>query len=366
MEESIGYMREAAEAGSISGDGKFTKLCTEELMEITGAKQLMLTTSGSTSLDMAAMLCDLKEGDEVILPSFTFSSTANAAVLAGATPVFIDIRPDTMNMDEQLIEDAITDKTKAVFAVHYAGVSCDMDKMTEITHRHGLKLVEDAAQCLMSSYKGRPLGTFGDFGCISFHETKNFTMGEGGALIIKDPEDKLRAEILREKGTDRSRFFRGEIDKYSWVDKGSSYLPSDLNTAYLYPQLLRADEITADRLASWQHYYDALSPLAGRGLIELPIVPEGCVHNGHIFYIKLRDLEQRTRFIGHMASHDIRTVFHYVPLHSAAAGRKYGRFHGEDRYTTKESERLVRLPLYFGLSESDRQKVIDAALSFFD
>ena len=366
LEDSSRYMREAALAGYISGDGKFTKLCSQELKKITGAEHVNLTTSGSTSLDMAAILCGLKEGDEVILPSFTFSSTANAVVLTGATPVFTDIRPDTMNIDENLIEDAITDKTKAIFPVHYAGVACEMDRIMEIAKAHDLKVVEDAAQCVMSTYKGTPLGTIGDFGCISFHETKNLTMGEGGALIIKDRQDVYKAEILREKGTDRSRFFRGEIDKYSWVDKGGSYLPSDLNAAYLYPQLLSVAEITADRVASFEHYFEALSPLADKELIELPVIPEGCVHNGHIFYIKLKDLQQRTSFIAHMKSKQIGAVFHYVPLHSAAAGIKYGRFHGEDRFTTRESERLVRLPMYFGLTESDRQLIIDEIFKFFE
>ena len=365
LKGTMDYLKEAVESGHISGDGKFTRLCTEMLKGIIGCDKLLITTSGSSSLDMAAVLCGLKEGDEVIMPSFTFSSTANAVVMRGAKPVFIDIRPDTMNMDENLIEPAITEKTRAVFAVHYAGVSCDMDAITEITKRYNLKLVEDAAQCIMSSYKGRPLGTFGDFGCFSFHETKNITMGEGGALTIKDKENFEAAEILREKGTNRSKFFRGEIDKYSWVDFGSSYLPSDLNAAYLYPQLREIDSIYQDRMNSYNEYYERLKPLADEGLLELPFVPDYCVHNAHIFYVKLRDLEQRTSFISYLKNNGVGAVFHYVPLHSSHAGIKYGRFNGDDVYTTKESERLARLPLYYGLTEADRNLVINTVYNYF-
>ncbi len=365
LDDSLEYIRQAIESQHISGDGRFTKLCTEKLIEQTGANKVLLTTSGSSALDMAAILCDLKEGDEVIMPSYTFSSTANAVVMRGAVPVFIDIRPDTMNMDEKLIEPAITEKTKAIAAVHYAGVSCEMDTIMDIAKRYGLKVIEDAAQGVMSSYKGKALGTIGDFGCFSFHETKNYTMGEGGAVIIRDSSNNERAEILREKGTNRSKFFRGEIDKYSWVDFGSSYLPSELNSAYLYPQLLAAKEIYDNRMDTYNEYYKAFKPLEEEGLLELPVVPKGCVHNAHIFFVKLKDLEQRTAFISHMKNNEVGTVFHYVPLHSAAAGLKYGRFHGTDIYTTKESERLVRLPLYYRLSDADRKQVIEAVYSFF-
>ena len=314
---------------------------------------------------MATLLCGLKEGDEVILPSFTFSSTANAVVLTGATPVFVDIRPDTMNLDETKIEAAITDRTKAIMPVHYAGVACEMDTIMDIAKRHGLKVIEDAAQGVMSYYKGRALGTIGDFGCYSFHETKNYSMGEGGALILAHKEDVEPAEILREKGTNRARFFRGQIDKYTWVEYGSSYLPSDMNAAYLWAQLLEADRINEDRLATWNAYAEAFRPLAQEGKIELPTVPADCVHNAHMFYVKLRDLAQRTAFIRYLRDREISSVFHYIPLHSSPAGLKFGRFCGEDVYTTRESDRLARLPLYYGMKPEDRERVIDTVLSFF-
>ena len=314
---------------------------------------------------MATLLCGLKAGDEVLVPSFTFSSTATAIVLTGATPVFIDVRPDTMNIDETKLEEAITDKTRAIMAVHYAGVACEMDTIMDIAARHNLKVIEDAAQGVMSTYKGRPLGTIGDFGCYSFHETKNYSMGEGGALIIRNPEDNDSAEILREKGTNRARFFRGQVDKYTWVAYGSSYLPSDMNAAYLWAQLLEADKINDNRLAIWKTYSDAFAPLAEAGRIEVPFIPEGCVHNAHMYYIKLRDLEDRSAFIQYMKDRGIVTVFHYVPLHSSPAGEKFGRFHGEDRYTTSESDRLVRLPLYYGLTPEDQQYVIRTAMEYF-
>lgn len=355
----------AISCAHISGDGAFTKKCSEWMEDRFGAKKVMLTTSGSTALDMAAILCGIHPGDEVILPSFTFSSTANAFVLADAKLVFVDIRPDTMNIDERLIEQAITEKTKVIVPVHYAGVACEMDTIMDIAKRHGLLVVEDAAQGVMSTYKGRALGTIGDFGCYSFHETKNYSMGEGGAIVINNEAYIEKAEILREKGTNRSKFFRGQVDKYTWVDFGDSYLPSDINAAYLWPQLLAADEINKDRLASWNRYCEALKPLADAGKIELPTVPEECVHNGHMFYVKLKNVQQRTAFIDHLKKNGICSVFHYVPLHSAPAGIRFGRFNGEDRYTTSESDRLTRLPMYYGLTKEDQKKVIENVIGFF-
>ena len=361
----LDYVKQAIDAHKICGDGSFTKKCHSFLEERFGAQKALLTTSGTTALEMATLLCGLKAGDEVLVPSFTFSSTATAIVLTGATPVFIDVRPDTMNIDETKLEEAITDKTRAIMAVHYAGVACEMDTIMDIAARHNLKVIEDAAQGVMSAYKGRPLGTIGDFGCYSFHETKNYSMGEGGALIIRNPEDNDSAEILREKGTNRARFFRGQVDKYTWVAYGSSYLPSDMNAAYLWAQLLEADKINDNRLAIWKTYSDAFAPLAEAGRIEVPFIPEGCVHNAHMYYIKLRDLEDRSAFIQYMKDRGIVTVFHYVPLHSSPAGEKFGRFHGEDRYTTSESDRLVRLPLYYGLTPEDQQYVIRTAMEYF-
>ena len=359
------YIAEAIASHKICGDGQFTKKCNAWLEERFGANKALLTTSGSTALDMAALLCELKPGDEVILPSFTFSSTANSFVLAGARLVFVDVRPDTMNIDETKIERAITDKTRVIVPVHYAGVACEMDTIMDIAHRHGLMVVEDAAQGVMSSYKGRPLGTIGDFGCYSFHETKNYSMGEGGALIINNEAYNERAEILREKGTNRSKFFRGQVDKYTWVDFGDSYLPSELNAAYLWAQLEQADAINENRLATWNAYDEAFAPLKAQGKLELPVIPEGCVHNAHMYYLKLKNLQERTAFINYMKENDVHTVFHYVPLHSAPAGLKFGRFAGEDVYTTKESERLVRLPLYYGLAQEDLEKVIRLVYDFF-
>ena len=359
------YVQQAIDAHKICGDGQFTKNCNQWITDRFGGVRTLLTTSGTTALEMATLLCGLGEGDEVILPSFTFSSTANAVVLTGATPVFVDIRPDTMNIDESLIEAAITEKTKAIMPVHYAGVACEMDTIMDIARRHGLKVIEDAAQGVMSYYKGKALGTIGDFGCYSFHETKNYSMGEGGAVVLTHKEDIEPAEILREKGTDRAKFFRGQVDKYTWVAYGSSYLPSDMNAAYLWAQLQEADRINEDRLATWNAYYEAFLPLAQEGKIALPTVPAECVHNAHMFYVKLRDLEQRTAFIRYLRDRDISSVFHYVPLHSSPAGRRFGRFNGEDVYTTKESDRLSRLPLYYGMTREDRDRVIDAVLSFF-
>lgn len=364
--KEISYVQEAVDAHKICGDGAFTKKCNAWLEERFNAQKVLLTTSGSTALDMAALLCGIKPGDEVILPSFTFSSTANAFVLAGAKLVFVDIRPDTMNIDEKKIEAAITEKTKVIVPVHYAGVACEMDIIMNIANRYNLKVVEDAAQAVMSFYKGEALGTIGDFGCYSFHETKNYSMGEGGALAINEPEYNEVAEILREKGTNRAKFFRGQVDKYTWVDFGDSYLPSDMNAAYLWAQLEMADEINNNRLSSWNAYYQAFKPLADAGKIELPIVPDGCVHNAHMFWFKCKDLDERTRFIRYMKDNGILCVFHYIPLHSAPAGLKFGRFNGKDLYTTVESNRLVRLPMYYGLTKEDRQSVINNTLKFFE
>lgn len=360
------YIKEAVDSYKICGDGQFTKKCNAWLEEKFNAQKALLTTSGSTALDMALLLCDLKPGDEVILPSYTFSSTANAPVLAGAKLVFVDIRPDTMNIDEKKIEAAITKKTKVIIAVHYAGVSCEMDTILDIARRHNLMVIEDAAQGVMSTYKGKALGTMGDFGCYSFHETKNYSMGEGGALVINNPAYNEKAEILREKGTNRAKFFRGQVDKYTWVDFGDSYLPSELNAAYLWAQLEVADEINDNRLATWNAYYDAFKPLEEKGYIELPTIPVGCVHNAHMFYIKLKNLEARTDFIEALKKDGVNCVFHYIPLHSAPAGHKFGRFDGEDEYTTKESERLVRLPLYYSLTLEDREHVIDSVKKYFE
>lgn len=359
------YVKQAIENHKICGDGPFTKKCNAWLEERFHAQKVLLTTSGTTALDMAMLLCDLKPGDEVILPSYTFSSTATSAVLAGARLVFVDIRPDTMNIDETKIEAAITDRTKVIIAMHYAGVACEMDTIMDIAHRHGLKVVEDAAQGVMSTYKGRALGTIGDFGCYSFHETKNYSMGEGGALVINDPAYNERAEILREKGTNRAKFFRGQVDKYTWVDFGDSYLPSELNAAYLWGQLEQADTINNDRLASWNAYNEAFQPLAAAGIVGIPTIPKDCVHNAHMYYLKCKDLQERTALIAYLKQNGVYAVFHYVPLHSAPAGYKYGRFYGDDICTTKESERLVRLPLYYHLKKEDQRIVIDGVKQFY-
>lgn len=359
------YMKAAIDSHKICGDGEFTKRCNAWIEEHTGTAKALLTTSGTQALEMAALLSDIQPGDEVILPSYTFVSTANAFVLRGAKLVFVDIRPDTMNIDEKLIEDAITDKTRAIVPVHYAGVGCEMDTIMDIAKRHNLVVVEDAAQGVNAFYKGRALGSIGDYGCFSFHETKNYSMGEGGAILINRPEQIEDAEIIREKGTDRSRFFRGQVDKYTWVNIGSSFLPSDINAAYLMAQLEMADEINENRLRSWTRYNEGLQDLAQEGVIELPYIPEECTHNAHMFYIKTKDMEERKALISYLKERDIAAVFHYVPLHSAPAGLRFGRFHGEDRYTTKESERLLRLPMYYNLSESDQQKVIDAVHGFY-
>ena len=360
------YVREAAAVNhKICGDGPFSQRCHQWMEQRFGARKALLTTSGTGALEMAAILCDLEPGDEVILPSFTFSSTATAFQMVGATLVFVDVRPDTMNIDETKIEPAITERTKVIVPVHYAGVACEMDTIMDIAHRHNLLVVEDAAQGVMSTYKGKPLGTIGTFGCFSFHETKNYSMGEGGAILVNDETYVERAEIIREKGTNRQRFFRGQVDKYTWVDRGGSYLQSDLNAAYLLAQFDVADQINDDRLATWHAYWDALQPLAEAGQLELPTIPDGCVHNAHMFYIKLRDLDERSRFIAHMRAREVSCVFHYIPLHSSPAGQMFGRFAGEDVYTSAESDRLVRLPLYYGMTDADRAQVIEGVLAFY-
>lgn len=359
------YVMEAILSRKICGDGMFTKKCNAWLEENTGAEKVLLTTSCTHATEMTALLSEIEPGDEVIMPAYTFVSTADAFVLRGATAVFVDIRPDTMNIDETKIEAAITDKTKAIVPVHYAGVSCEMTAIMELAEKYHLKVIEDAAQGVMSTYKGQALGSIGDYGCYSFHETKNYSMGEGGALLIRDAENIERAEIIREKGTNRSKFFRGQIDKYTWVDAGSSYLPSELNAAYLWGQLEVAQEIYDDRMKSWNLYYELLKPLQQEGLIDLPYVPDECVHNAHMFYIKTKDLQERSALISYLKENGIIASFHYIPLHTAPAGIKYGRFHGDDVYTTKESERLLRLPMYYGLKEEDLLKVVNKVKQFY-
>lgn len=359
------YIKECVENQKICGDGAYTKKCNAWMEEKFGAKKCLLTTSCTHATEMTALLAGIKEGDEVIMPSYTFVSTADAFVLRGAKVVFVDIRPDTMNIDETKIEAAITEKTKAIVPVHYAGVACEMDTILDIAKRHNLLVIEDAAQGVMSKYKGKALGTIGDFGCYSFHETKNYSMGEGGALLIRDDKYIEEAEIIREKGTDRSKFFRGQVDKYTWVSAGSSYLPSDMNAAYLYAQLEMADEINQARLEIWDTYYKGLKPLADAGKIELPVIPEGCTHNAHMFYIKAKDITERTALISFLKENEILSVFHYIPLHTSPAGKKLGRFSGEDVYTTKESERLTRLPLYYGLTKEQNLYIIDKIKEFY-
>ncbi len=359
------FIKGAIERHQICGDGFYTAQCTQWICSRFKTNHACLTTSCTHALEMAALLLELQPGDEIIMPSYTFVSTANAFVLHGAKIVFTDIRPDTMNLDETLVEDAITERTRAIVPVHYAGVGCEMDTLAAVARRHGLIVVEDAAQGVMAAYKGKALGTIGDIGCYSFHETKNYSMGEGGALLLRHPELAERAEIIRQKGTDRNKFLRGQVDKYSWVDCGSSYLPSDINAAFLWAQLLHADEINQNRLRSWRRYDELLRPLAERGLISQPVIPAQCDHNAHMYYIKVKDLAERTALIEYLAGRDIQAVFHYVPLHSSQAGIHYGRFHGEDRWTTRESERLLRLPLYFHLSEQDQDEVIAAVRRFF-
>lgn len=361
----MNYIHQVIASHKLCGDGEFTKRCNAWIEEKTKTAKALLTTSCTHATEMAALLCNIKPGDEVIMPSYTFVSTADAFVLRGAKVVFVDIRPDTMNIDEKLIEEAITEKTRAIVPVHYAGISCEMDAIMDIADHHKLFVVEDAAQGIMSSYKGRALGSIGDYGCFSFHETKNYSMGEGGCLLIRDNENVEMAEIIREKGTNRSKFFRGQIDKYTWVEAGSSYLPGELNAAYLWGQLEAAVQINQDRLKTWNAYYENLTPLMEKGWIQLPTVPEGCVHNAHMFYLKARDIEERSQLIRYLKDRGIMAVFHYIPLHTSLAGKKYGRFYGEDKYTTRESERLVRLPMYYGLTEEKQEKVIEAIIGFY-
>jgi len=360
------YIIESIKSPKISGDGPFTQKCHQWFEEKLECKKVLLTTSCTHALEMAAILLDIKEDDEVIMPSYTFVSTANAFVLRGAKIVFVDIRPDTMNIDETKIEEAITSKTKVIVPVHYAGVSCEMDIIMSIAKKHNLFVVEDAAQGMMSSYKGKALGTIGHMGTFSFHETKNYTSaGEGGLLIINNDRFKERAEIIREKGTNRSQFFRGMVDKYSWVDIGSSYLMNDVSASYLWGQLEKAEEINQDRLNSWHTYYNGLQELKDKGLIELPIIPNDCIHNAHMFYIKVKDLDTRTKLLEYLKQNDIFAVFHYIPLHSAPAGVKFGSFYGEDKFTTIESERLIRLPMYYGLDNQDQNKIINTIYNFY-
>lgn len=359
------YIKKAIDNHKICGDGEFTKKCSEWMENKFSANKVLLTTSCSSALEMAALLIDIQPGDEVIMSPYTFVSTANAFVLRGAKIVFVDIRPDTMNIDENLIEDAITEKTKAIVPVHYAGVACEMNKILEIAKKHNLKVIEDAAQGVMAKYNGKYLGTIGDMGCYSFHETKNYSMGEGGAIVFKDNTYVEDAEIIREKGTNRSKFYRGQIDKYTWVEFGSSYLPSDMNAAYLWPELKVAEKINNNRLKTWNYYNDNLKELEEKGYIERPYIPKECEHNAHMYYIKAKDLEERTKLIDFLKKNGIQTVFHYIPLHTAPAGIKYGRFNGEDKFVTKESERLLRLPMYYNLDEKDAEKVVAKIKEFY-
>ena len=363
--KEINYINEAIKSGKICGDGTFTKKCTEYLENYLETK-VLLTTSCTSSLEMSALLCNIKPLDEVILPSYTFCSTADAFVQRGAKLVFVDIRKDTLNIDETKIEHAITEKTKAIICVHYAGVSCEMDEIIKIAKKYNLKVVEDAAQAIFSTYKGRKLGTIGDFGCFSFHETKNLSMGEGGGISINtNHADYEKAEIIREKGTDRSKFIRGQIDKYTWRDYGSSYLPSDLNAAYLYAQLTESNKIQQNRMNIWNKYKSSLKILEENNKITLPVIPEECKHNAHIFYFITKSLEERTKLISFLKQNEIQAVFHYIPLHSSPAGIKFGRFDGKDEITTEYSERLIRLPLYYGLKDKDQNKVIENVLKFY-
>ena len=363
--KEIEYIKQAVENQKICGDGPFTQKCSEWIEERTKTSKCLLTTSCTHATELAALLANIKEGDEVIMPSFTFVSTADAFVLRGAKAVFVDIRPDTMNIDEKKIEAAITPNTKAIAPVHYAGIACEMDTIMEIAQKHNLMVIEDAAQCILAEYKNKALGTIGDFGCYSFHETKNLSMGEGGAILIRDEKYIEEAEIIREKGTNRSKYYRGLVDKYRWMNYGSSYLPSDMNAAYLWAQLQLADEITKARLIRWEQYNTLLQPLKDRGILELPTIPEGCTHNGHMYYAKAKDVQERTELLNFLKANGVWSVFHYVPLHTAPAGMKFGVFHGEDVYTTKESERLFRLPMYYTLTESDVNYVVSKVKEFY-
>lgn len=360
------YVLAAIRSKKMSGDGAYSRKCQEWFESKLSCKKVLLTPSCTHALEMAAILIDIKPGDEVIMPSYTFVSTANAFVLRGAKIIFVDIRPDTMNIDEKLIEAAVTANTKAIVPVHYAGIACEMDAIMDIANRHDIFVIEDAAQGMMSTYKGRQLGSIGHMGTFSFHETKNYTSGgEGGLLIINDPRFDHRAEIIREKGTNRSQFFRGMVDKYSWVDVGSSFLPCELQAAYLWGQLEAVNDIYDARHKAWDQYYDGLKDLVSRGLIEVPHIPQNCNHNAHMFYIKLSDLNERSLMLAHLTGHNIGAVFHYVPLHSAEAGLKFSQFCGDDEYTTTESERLIRLPLWYGIQDCEIKTVIESVQSFF-
>ena len=363
--DELSYIEDAIKSKKICGDGKYTHLCSQWLENRLESPGVLLTTSCTHATEMAALLCDIKTGDEVIMPAYTFVSTADAFVLRGATIKFVDIRPDTMNIDEKLIEGAITDRTKAIVPVHYAGISCEMDTIMDIAKRHNLFVIEDAAQGMLSLYKDKYLGTIGDMGCFSFHETKNYSMGEGGAILLKDPKNMELAEIIREKGTNRSKFYRGQIDKYTWVEAGSSYLPSELNAAYLWAQLLHAEEIFNSRMKIWNKYKEELEELEREGKIQLPFIPKECKHNAHMFWIKTKSIDERSKLIEYLKKHDVLAVFHYIPLHTAPAGKKYGVFCGIDKYTTKESERLLRLPLYYHMKDDDAVRVIELIKKFY-
>lgn len=361
------YVLAAIRSDKISGDGEFSRRCQRWFEEKVGCPKALMTPSCTQALEMAAMLLDIQQGDEIIMPSYTFVSTANPFVLRGARIVFVDIRPDTMNIDETLIEAAVTERTRAIVPVHYAGVACEMDTILDIAQRHDLYVVEDAAQGMLSGYNGHSLGSLGHLAAYSFHETKNYTSGgEGGLLIVNDRRFEERAEIIREKGTNRNQFFRGIVDKYSWVDIGSSYLPSDIQAAYLWGQLEMADEINNNRLTTWRQYREALQPLEDRGMVVLPTIPPTCQHNGHMFYLKMENLAKRAAMLSHLSNSGIHGIFHYVPLHSSIAGLKFSRFHGEDRYTTAESERLIRLPMWYGMTHNETDQVIAAVNSFFN
>lgn len=361
------YVLDAMQSNKISGDGPYGKKCQAWFQSKLSCQSNLLTPSCTHALEMAALLIDIQPGDEVILPSYTFVSTANAFVLRGAKVVFVDIRHDTMNIDEQLIPAAITPNTKAIVVVHYAGVSCEMDTIMSIASEHNLYVIEDAAQGMMSEYKGRPLGSIGHLGAYSFHETKNYTSGgEGGLLIVNAKEFSERAEIIREKGTNRSQFFRGQTDKYTWVDIGSSYLPSELQAAYLWGQLEQADVINDFRLKVWDTYYKALLPLQETECIKLPIIPDTCTHNAHMFYIKVANLDVRQNLISYLRENKVTAVFHYVPLHSSTVGLKFGRFHGKDQFTTSESDKLLRLPMYYDINSADQSAIIDFIYKFYE
>ena len=364
--KEVEYMQNAITNQKICGDGKYTSLCSKLMEDKFSCNKVLLTTSCTTAIELAALLIDIKEGDEVICPSYTFVSTANPFVLRGAKIVFVDIRPDTLNIDEQLIEAAITKRTKAIIPVHYAGVACEMDTIMKIAAKYNLYVIEDAAQGVMSKYKGKALGTIGHFGCFSFHETKNYSMGEGGALLINDKSFEERAEIIREKGTNRSNFLRGQVDKYTWVDLGSSILPSDLLAAYLYAQLENAELINDNRLETWNLYYTMLSKLEHNELLQLPVIPDNCEHNAHMFYIKLKNIEQRSNLIKFLKDENIMAIFHYIPLHSSEAGKKFGEFYGVDKYTTVDSERILRLPLYYNIEKEDVRLVCEKIEEFFN